>query len=450
MTRRILIANRGAAAARIRRTVEALGREPVFVASPADAGLPYLRDAEWIEAPGNRAQESYLDQAFILDAASRLNAEAIHPGYGFLSENAEFAERVIEAGMLFIGPSPETIRQMGEKTRALEIMAGLGLPVAPGSGRLGADADIAAEAERIGYPLLIKPANGGGGIGMLPVRAPENLSDAVERARKLAARAFGSDEIFLERLIERPRHIEFQVYGDGRGAAGHLWERDCSVQRRHQKVIEETTAPGLPREEIEAMAAIVTRAVAGLNYGTIGTVEMLWTPGDGFSFLEMNTRLQVEHAVTEEVTGTDLVAIQIRLAEGESIEAAVPERRLQGHAVEARIYAEDPVRHLPSPGPLNVFSLPDGDGVRIETGYCEGAAVTPYYDPMIAKVIATGTDRREALSRLDAALVATRIEGIKTNIPLLRRILADGEFMAGRVHTSIIAGLEPARELERT
>ncbi len=446
MLKRILIANRGAVAERVSRTARRLGREVGVVHSPVDGTLPYVRKADCsFEAPGDRPAQSYLNQDFIVEAARRFGADAIHPGYGFLSENADFARRCADEGFAFIGPSPDVISAMGEKTEARRRMARAGLPMVPSSDHLEEnETDILAAGAALGYPLLVKPANGGGGIGMAPVMDAGALLSAVARARTVASRAFSDDAIYLERLVDRPRHVEFQIVADRYGGATHLYERDCSVQRRHQKVIEEAGAPGIPRAALEEMAEAAARAVAALGYTTVGTVEMLYHPDIGFSFLEVNTRLQVEHGVTEEVTGTDLVAIQIRLAEGARLDEVLPERGLHGHAVEARVYAEDPVTFMPSPGTLTHFAMPEGDGIRVETGFAEGCTITPYYDPMIAKVIASGPDRETAIARLAAALAATRISGPKTNIAVLRRILEDPDFRTGAVHTDLIKHLKPA------
>ncbi|MCI5075485.1 biotin carboxylase N-terminal domain-containing protein [Oricola sp.] len=445
MYKTILIANRGAVAARVMRTAKRMGREVGVVHSPADADLPYVGQAAFrAEAPGNRASESYLDQDFIIAAAKRFGADAIHPGYGFLSENPGFAQKCAEAGVAFIGPSPDVIRAMGEKTEARRKMAAAGLPMVPSSGALpDSDEAVLKAGDELGYPVLVKPANGGGGIGMQPALSSRELLAAVARARSVASRAFADAEVYLERLVERPRHIEFQIAVDRFGKARHFFERDCSVQRRHQKVIEEAGAPAVPRAELDAMGERAAAAVAALGYSTIGTVEMLYHPDIGFSFLEMNTRLQVEHGVTEEVTGTDLVEIQIRLAEGEAMDAVAPRPKLTGHSVQARIYAEDPKTFLPSPGAIADFDMPEGEGIRVDTGFAAGTTITPFYDPMIAKVIATGTDRPEAIAKLSAALRQTRISGPKTNIPLLLHILQDADFVSGRVHTGLISGLSP-------
>lgn len=317
---------------------------------------------------------------------------------------------------------------------------------------LGSDpAEIAAAGAAIGYPVMVKPAGGGGGIGMLAAHNEAELLAAVERARSMATRSFGVADIYLEKLLLRPRHVEFQVLADRAGNAVHVFERDCSVQRRHQKVIEEAPAPGLSRGVTREMAQRVAGIMAGMQYDVIGTVETLYTGDTGFGFLEVNTRLQVEHAVTEEITGLDLVRCQIRLACGEALADVIPQMpEPQGHAIQARIYAEDPVRLLPSPGPLNVFRLAEGEGIRIETGYAEGNAITPFYDPMIAKVIAHGADREQAIQRLDAALAHSRIEGVKTNIPLLRAILAYPDFRAGNVHTGLVTDVLAAQKAAAT
>lgn len=438
--RRVLVANRGAVAARILRALNAQGIESIAVYSDADAEAPYLQQATVRVRLGEAPPlQSYLNQDALLQIAREHGADGVHPGYGFLSENAGFAERVEAAGLCFIGPSSRWIRRLGHKTEARALMATHGMPMTPSSAVLPDDPDVVASAAaRIGYPVLIKPAGGGGGIGMLPARDESELAAAWQRARSVAQRSFGQAELYLEKLIERPRHIEFQVLADRYGGVRVLGERDCSVQRRHQKVIEEARAPNVPADEIDAMARRLATLLAALGYDVIGTVEMLYTPATGFVFLELNTRLQVEHAVTEQVTGIDIVAAQLRLARGEPIEAVLPAPvRLRGHAIEARVYAEDPVRFLPSPGPLTVYRPPVGEGVRVETGYAEGGRVTSYYDPMLAKVIATGADRAQAMSRLRAALDAFAIEGVKTNIAFIQQVLADDDFIAGRIDTGL-------------
>jgi acetyl-CoA carboxylase biotin carboxylase subunit len=444
MFSKVLVANRGAVAARVLRALDELGVRSAALYSEADAGAPWLAaagESHLVGPPAARA--SYLNQEAILSALERSGADALHPGYGFLSENAEFAAAVEAAGARFIGPSPRWIAAMGHKTEARQLMAGKGLPIGGGSAILGSDPDsIRTAARALGYPVLVKPAGGGGGIGMLAVHDEADLLAAVERARSLAQRNFGNDEVYLERLVLRPRHIEFQVLGDREGSVRHLFERDCSLQRRHQKIVEEAPAPGLARGPVEAMAQSTAEVLGKLGYDNIGTVEML-REGDGaFSFLEMNTRLQVEHAVTEAVTGVDLVQAQIRAAAGERLGQILPDViPLNGHAIEARVYAEHPVNFLPSPGPLKVFRPPHERGVRIETGYAEGNVVTPHYDPLLAKVIAHGASRSEAIARLRAALGDFAVEGVRTNLPFLLNALASDDFVRGEIHTGLALDL---------
>ena len=444
MFNKVVVANRGAVAARVLRALKSLGIRTAAVYSEADADLPYLNLADETYAIGAAdPRASYLNADALLEVMARSKADGLHPGYGFLSENAEFAQRVNDSGANFIGPSPRWISAMGHKTRARELMATQGMPMSTSSDLLDEDEQrTLAQALRVGYPVLVKPAGGGGGIGMLPAHDAQSLLQAVSQARSMAQRSFGSSELYLERLIERPRHVEFQVLADRHGNVRHLFERDCSVQRRHQKVLEEAGAPGIPRESITQVADTISAILAKLGYDVIGTVEMLYDGQGGFNFLEMNTRLQVEHAVTEEVTGIDLVKSQVRLAWGERLDAVLPERiEINGHAIEARIYAEDPVRFFPSPGPLKAFELPSGEGLRVETGYAAGNRVTPNYDPMVAKVIAHGATRAQAIARLQQALEATVIEGVKTNIPFVQQMLRSEEFAAGDVHTGLGAQL---------
>ena len=439
---KVLVANRGAVAARVLRALNELGIPSVAAYSDADRDAPWLELAgESVHVGGAPARESYLNQEALLAAAQRTNADALHPGYGFLSENAGFATRVGEAGITFIGPSPRWIDAMGHKTRARELAAREGLPVGRGSEVLPADRDtILKAAAEIGYPILVKPAAGGGGIGMLPARTPEELVAAVERAASMAERGFASREVYLERLVDRPRHVEIQLIGDKHGNVAHVFERDCSVQRRHQKIIEEAPAPRIDRARIDALLAQFASTLGRLGYDNLGTVEMLLAPDGEFRFLEMNTRLQVEHGVTEEVTGVDLVAAQVRSSAGHTLDAILPEApALHGHAIQARVYAEDPVRFLPSPGKLTEFAPPRAPSIRIETGYAQGREVTPHYDPLLAKVIAHAPTRAEAIERLIGALSEFRIAGLKHNIPALVRILDSAEFRAGEVHTGLAA-----------
>ena len=441
MFQKIAIANRGTVAARLVRAIRALGLKSVVLHSEADRGLPYVAEADESRLLGPApAPQSYLNQEAVIKAALEAGAEAIHPGYGFLSENPAFAEKVGRAGLSFIGPDPKWLRLLGDKTEAKKIMAARGFPVCPSTGPLsGPLPEQVRTAASIGLPLLIKPAGGGGGIGMTPVWEESKLAGALESAAKLAARSFAEPALYAERLLTNPRHVEFQIAADRHGRAVHLFERDCSVQRRRQKVVEEAGAPALPPDEVRALADRAAGVMAGLGYDHLGTLETLYHPETGFAFLEVNPRLQVEHGVTEEVTGLDLAAAQIRLAAGRPLDEALPGRpeAPRGHAIEARVYAEDPVKFLPSPGRLKVFRPPSGPGLRVETGFAEGAEVTPFYDPMIALVIVRAETRLPALDLLDQALAGFDIEGIKTNIPFLRRLLKYGPFREGLVHTGL-------------
>jgi acetyl-CoA carboxylase biotin carboxylase subunit len=441
MFNKVLVANRGAVAARVLRALHALGLRSVAVYSEADARAPYLEMSSEAHPIGAApARDSYLNQETLLALLKQTSADGLHPGYGFLAENAEFAAKVNDTGARFIGPSPRWIGAMGHKTRARELAQEHGMPIARGSSVLPAEPEaIKAAARAIGYPVLVKPAGGGGGIGMLPAKDETELIAAVERSSSLAARGFGSAEVYLERLVERPRHIEFQVLGDSHGELRHLFERDCSVQRRHQKIIEESPAPNVPRSHMQAMAERVAATVRSMGYDNIGTVEMLMDASGELSFLEMNTRLQVEHGVTEEVTGVDLVQAMIRAAAGERLAEILPRNiAISGHAIQARVYAEDPKNFFPSPGKLNVFRPPADPAIRIETGYAEGREVTPFYDPMLAKVIVKGASRSQAIERLVQALQAFDIQGVKHNIPAVIAILQSEAFGAGNVHTGIV------------
>ena len=441
MFSKVVVANRGAVAARVLRALYAMGIKSVAVYSEADYGAPYLEMASETYAIGaSPAADSYLNQDTLLALLKKANADGLHPGYGFLSENAGFAQRVTDAGVKFIGPSPRWIEAMGHKTRARDIAAEHGMPMTKGTDVLPAEpARILAAARSIGYPVLVKPAGGGGGIGMLPAKDESELLAVVERSQSMASRGFGNAEVYLERLLEKPRHIEFQVLGDQHGSAVHLFERDCSVQRRNQKVIEEATAPAIPRSEIEAIATQVTAMVKNMSYDNIGTVEMLRGADGSFNFLEMNTRLQVEHGVTEEITGVDLVQAQIRSAAGDKLVDILPAKiEIKGHAIQARVYAEDPKNFFPSPGKLTVFRPPQDPTIRVDTGYAEGRDVTPFYDPMLAKVIVHAATREAAIDRLIEALTAFDIQGLKNNIPAVLTILRSEQFRDGAVHTGLI------------
>jgi len=441
MFNKVLVANRGAVASRILRALNSLGVASVAVYSDADAEAPYLGLAgETVRLGGVSAAESYLNQDRLIETLRASRCDALHPGYGFLAENHAFAGRVEQAGACFIGPSPRWIETMGHKTRARELAAREGLPVGHGSTVLLHEPEaLVKAAETVGYPVLVKPAAGGGGIGMLPARDASELLEAVERAASMAQRGFGNAEVYLERLVERARHVEIQVLGDRFGSVAHLFERDCSVQRRHQKVIEEAPAPGIERRAVGELADRVAGTLARLGYDNIGTVEMLLAPDGEFSFLEMNTRLQVEHGVTEEVTGVDLVQAQLRSAAREKLTDVLPARiAVQGHAIQARVYAEDPKRFYPSPGKLAVFRPPTDGSVRVETGYAEGQDVTPHYDPLLAKVIVHAPTRALAIARLREALGAFAIQGIKHNIPALMAVLGSSAFRDGRLHTGVL------------
>ena len=441
MFNKVLVANRGAVAARVLRCLNAMNIASVAVYSDADADAPYLELAtETVRIGEGPARASYLDQGAVLDAARATGADALHPGYGFLSENAPFAQAVCDAGITFIGPSPRWIEAMGHKARARELAAESGLPVCRGSGVLNGNGGAIEAARGIGYPIMVKPAAGGGGIGMLPVWNEGELAAAIEKASSLAMRGFGNGDVYLERLLERPRHIEFQVLGDRHGGLRHLFERDCSVQRRNQKVIEEAPAPFVPRNTLVELADRIAASLRTLGYDSIGTVEMLMGADGTFTFLEMNTRLQVEHGVTEQVCGIDLVAAQIRSAAGETVDAILPgELRVEGHAIEARICAEDPVRFFPSSGRLDRFRFPGGPDIRLETGYREGGTVTPHYDSLLAKLIVSAPTRSAAIDGLVATLESTEIAGVKTNIPAIIKLLRTPSFQNGPFDTGLVA-----------
>lgn len=443
MFKRVFIANRGAVAGRIVRACAAVGAESVAAYSDIDAAAPHLEAATaTARLPGYRPEDTYLNAPALIAAAQARQADALHPGYGFLAENAGFARRVAAAGIRFIGPAPRHIETMGDKTRARAAMRQRGFPVRPGSDVVADEAALAEAARALGFPVLLKPANGGGGIGMALARDADALPLAFKTATALSERAFGDGALYVERYLPRPRHIEFQVLGDGAGAAA-LFERDCSVQRRHQKLIEETPAPNLPHATVDAVATQAAQALADLGYEGLGTVETLFADG-AFGFLETNTRLQVEHGVTEAATGVDLVAAQLRLAAGAPLSTlGLAAARRRQFAVEARVYAEDPERLLPSTGRLTVFRPPTRDGVRIEVAYREGQFVTPYYDPLLAKVIGTGATRPQAIGRLSVALKAFEIAGVAHNSELLCRVLGSEPFIAGEVHTGLLGDLLP-------
>ena len=438
----MLIANRGEIALRIIRTCRELGIRPVAVYSEADAGAPHVRAADRALFIGPApARESYLSIERVIEAARDARADAVHPGYGFLSENWRFAGACQKAGLVFVGPPPDVLRSMAQKTEARRLVARAGVPVLPGSeGSVGTAGAAREVAETIGYPVMLKAAAGGGGIGMALVPGPERLEAAFAAAQRRAGSAFGDVALYVERAVERPRHVEVQVLGDQHGTLIHLFERDCSIQRRHQKLVEESPAPRLDPELRARLHATGVRVAVAAGYQNAGTVEFLLEE-DRFYFLEMNTRLQVEHPVTEEVVGRDLVEAQLRIAAGERLGWAQADVMARGAAVECRIYAEDPDRNfLPSPGTVTALELPRGRGIRHECGVEPGSVVTVHYDPLLAKVVAAGRDRNEAVDRLADALERYRVEGVKTTLPLHRRILTSPAFRAGAVHTRFLEG----------
>ncbi len=433
MFSKIVIANRGEIALRILRACREMGIKTVAVHSAADRDLKHVRLADESVCIGPPpSAESYLNIPALISAAEVTDAEAIHPGYGFLSENADFAERCESSGFTFIGPRSDTIRLMGDKVSAINAMKASGVPCVPGSdGPLGDDADENIRiAREIGYPVIIKAAGGGGGRGMRVVRSEAALLNAISLTRSEAATAFGNDTVYMEKFLENPRHVEFQVLADSHGHAIHLGERDCSMQRRHQKVIEEAPAPGIDAELRARMGERCAEACRKINYLGAGTFEFLYQDGE-FYFIEMNTRLQVEHPVTEMVTGVDLVKEQIRIAAGEPLSYSQDDIVIRGHAVECRINAEDAKTFMPSPGKIEQFHAPGGPGIRVESHIYNGYVVPPYYDSMIGKLIAWGEDRNAALARMRTALSEIVIEGIKTNIALHEDIMRDTEFRAG-------------------
>ena len=429
---KLLIANRGEIALRIHRAAHEMGIRTVAVHSTADADAMHVRLADEAICIGPPpAAESYLNIPNIISAAEISQADAVHPGYGFLSENARFAEIVEQHGLKFVGPKPEHVRIMGDKVAAKQEAARLGLPLVPGSDGAVRDAkDAAGIAEAIGYPVIVKAASGGGGRGMKVVNRPEDLSTLIAQAGSEAKAAFGDATVYLEKYLGNPRHIEFQVFGDGEGNAIHLGERDCSLQRRHQKVLEEAPSPVLSPEDRERMGAICANAMADMAYRGAGTIEFLWEDGE-FYFIEMNTRLQVEHPVTEMITGLDLVREQIRVADGLPLSLTQDEVRLTGHAIECRINAEDPRGFAPSPGKVTGYHAPGGMHVRVDSGLYAGYTVPPYYDSMIAKLIVYGRTREGCIMRLRRALEEFVVEGVTTTIPLHQALIRDPEFLEG-------------------
>ncbi len=436
---RVLIANRGEIALRILRTVRTLGLEAVVIHHAADAATPAVLAADQaIEISGATPVAAYLDGAQIVTAARESGAGAVHPGYGFLSENPHFARQVGEAGLVFVGPTAEAIELMGDKVRARAFVAARGFPVAPSAIEDDDPATFADRALALGFPLLIKPAAGGGGKGMRIVREAALLNDEIVRARSEGARYFGDGRLYVERYVERPRHIEVQVLGDAHGNVVHLFDRECSVQRRFQKIVEEAPSPALDEEERNRICEIAAGIARAAGYRNAGTIEFIYG-SDGFYFLEMNTRLQVEHPVTEMVTGIDLVAEQLSVAAGERLRFAQSAMRIDGHAIEYRIYAESPSRSFaPTTGRIIKMSLPDGPGVRIDCGVAQGQTVTAAFDPMLAKLVVHGRDREEARRRAHDALGRLAVLGCETNTAFLRRLTEDRDFATAQLHTGFL------------
>ncbi|MEN9392294.1 MAG: hypothetical protein RLZZ104_637 [Pseudomonadota bacterium] len=444
MIQSLLIANRGEIACRIIRTAHSMGIRTVAVFSDADANALHVRMADdAVHIGPSSARESYLVGSRIIAAAKATGAEAIHPGYGFLSENAEFAQSVIDAGLIWVGPNPESITAMGLKDAAKQLMQQAGVPVTPGYMGRNQDAGfLAIQADAVGYPVLIKAVAGGGGKGMRLVERPEDFADALASCRREATASFGNDHVLIEKYIQRPRHIEVQVFGDRHGNIVHLFERDCSLQRRHQKVIEEAPAPGMDAATREALCAAAVRAAKAVDYVGAGTIEFIADASEGLRadriwFMEMNTRLQVEHPVTEAITGVDLVEWQLRVANGELLPLMQEDLAINGWAVEARLYAEDPEKgFLPSIGKLEHLVLPDR--LRVDSGVVQGGEVSPYYDPMIAKLIAHGATRDEAISRLESGLDDSEIWPVRTNAGFLSQLMQHPDFLSGDVDTGLI------------
>jgi len=446
MWQKVLIANRGEIAVRITQTLQAMGLRVVAIYTPMDADALHVRvaDEAWPLA-GNTLKETYLNPAQIIQIAKQAGAQAIHPGYGFLSENAPFAQACADAGLVFIGPSPDVIEAMGDKIIAKQKMTEAGVPVVPGwTGEVSSTKAIEKAAKSIGYPVLVKAAAGGGGKGMRLVSSPAELLSAVEGAAREAEKAFGDARVFIEKYIESPRHIEFQIFGDAHGHVIHLGERECSIQRRHQKIVEESPSPFVTPELREAMGQAAIQAAKTLGYTNAGTVEFIVAPDQTFYFLEVNTRLQVEHPVTECVTGLDLVRLQVEIAQGKPLPLTQSQISQRGHAIECRIYAEDPSNgFLPATGTLNVWNEPKGPGIRVDSGVEQGDSVGVHFDPMLAKLITWDSSRSQAIEKMSWALRRLAVLGVTTNTALLQGILDHPEFRQGETDTHFLQRLSP-------
>jgi acetyl-CoA carboxylase biotin carboxylase subunit len=437
--KKILIANRGEIARRIIKTCKKMNIKTVAVYSDADKQAPFVLEAdEAVHIGKSQAKESYLQAEKVISAAKETGADAIHPGYGFLSENASFAKRCKEENITFIGPSAEIISLMGSKIEARKQMEAAGVPVVPGwSGSIESEEQALEIAETIGYPVMLKASAGGGGIGMELVKNDDELKKVFSSTMQKADSFFGDGSLFLEKWIDNPRHIEVQVAGDDYGNAIHLFERECSIQRRNQKIVEESPSPFLDEQLRETLCEAAVRGIQTINYTNVGTMEFIFDENRNFYFLEMNTRLQVEHPVTEEVTGVDLVELQIKIAAGKELELKQQDVKKQGHAVEVRLYAEDPNTFFPSPGTVTVLELPEND-IRLDFAIEEGSAVSPFYDPMIGKIISYGNDRSETIENMRNALKKINVQGITTNLQLLTDIVSDQDFINGDFTTRFI------------
>ncbi|GGK15566.1 biotin carboxylase 2 [Caldalkalibacillus thermarum] len=446
--KKVLIANRGEIARRVIRTCKQQGYGTVAIYSAADQDMPYVEEAdEAVHIGPAPVAQSYLQMDKIIDVAKDLGVAMIHPGYGLLSENAEFARKCQEAGITFIGPSPEVIRQMGDKLVARQIMKQAGVPVVPGGETEAQDVEQAlAQAEAIGYPVMLKASAGGGGIGLSVCHHPGELEKAYASAKGRAKAYFGQDHMFVEKYIEDPRHIEVQIVADQHGHICHLFERDCSIQRRHQKVIEESPSPFVDEQTRAKICQTAVKAAQAVGYTGVGTVEFIMGHDKAFYFIEMNTRLQVEHPVTEAITGYDLVALQLAIAENQPLPFAQEEVKREGHAIELRIYAEDPVTFMPSPGQITLYERQEGDGVRFDDAIRTGSRITPYYDPLIAKLIVSDSTRTAAIEKGIRVLNEMKLEGIKHNIPFLLDVLNHEQFRAGNYTTQFVKHL---REVAR-
>ncbi|WP_313798776.1 acetyl-CoA carboxylase biotin carboxylase subunit [Cytobacillus sp.] len=438
--KKILIANRGEVALRIMKTCHQMGIETVAVYSDADSDMPFVKEATFAFNIGEPAvNKSYLRSEVILEIAKSEGVDGIHPGYGFLSESAEFAKAVIEAGITFIGPDPETIDLMGDKIVSRKTMKDAGVPVVPGSEEGTSTLEEAIRlAESMGYPVMLKASGGGGGIGMVRCENEQALAKSFSSTKARAKAYFGSEEVFVEKYINHARHVEIQVFGDNFGNIVHLFERDCSIQRRHQKVIEESPSPFLSDSAKQKMYATAIRAAEAVNYKNAGTIEFIVDAQENFYFLEMNTRLQVEHPVTEQITGLDLVKWQILVSRGAKLPLSQSDIQQQGHAIEFRLYAEDPKSFLPSPGKMEEFRWKESEGVRVDAGYASNSTVSPFYDPMIAKCIIYGNTRKESIEKAEQFFSNLIIKGIKTNAPLFKEILKDRDFISGNYSTSFL------------